>query len=381
LEVIMRPREPETPADRSVLLFLCGDVMLGRGIDQILPYPGGPWLHEAYMRSALEYVRLAEAANGVVPRTVPFDYVWGDALPELARAQPQARIVNLETSVTKSGAHLPKGINYKMSPENIGVLTAAAIDCCVLANNHVLDFGRNGLIETLDTLHRAGIKTAGAGCDLVEAQTPAVIGLEGGARVLVFALGHRSSGIPRDWAAGADIPGVDLITDFSDRTLAGLAERARSARRARDLLIASIHSGGNWGYGIGDAERDFARGLVDIGFNIVHGHSSHHPKAIEVYRDQLILYGCGDFLNDYEGISGHEEYRGDLSLMYLPRLCAATGRLIDLHLVPFKIARFQLHCASAADAAWLQRRLSLESQTFGVAIALDSDGVLSAQWG
>ncbi len=206
-----------------------------------------------------------------------------------------------------------------MSPENIGVLTAAAIDCCVLANNHVLDFGRDGLMETLDTLHRAGIKTAGAGRDLVEAQAPAVIGLRGGARVLVFAFGHRSSGIPADWGAGAGSPGVNLLADFSERTLTGLAEQVRSVRRAGDILIASLHWGGNWGYEIGSAERDFAHRLIDIGFDVVHGHSSHHPKAIEVYRDRLILYGCGDFLNDYEGISGYEEFRGDLSLMYLPR--------------------------------------------------------------
>lgn len=197
----------------------------------------------------------------------------------------------------------------------------------------------------------------------------------------VFAFGERSSGIPRDWAAGLDTPGVDLLADFSDRTLAGLAERVRSARRAGDILVASIHWGGNWGYATTAAERSFAHRLVNIGFDVVHGHSSHHPKAIEVYRDRLILYGCGDFLNDYEGISGHEEYRGDLSLMYLPTLCAATGRLNGLRLVPFKIARFQLHRTSTADAAWLQGRLSVESQPFGVTIALDSDGALLAQWG
>ncbi len=61
------------------------------------------------MRSALDYVRLAEAANGAIPRAVAFDYVWGDALSELKRAQPQARIINLETSVTKSGRIPPEG--------------------------------------------------------------------------------------------------------------------------------------------------------------------------------------------------------------------------------------------------------------------------------
>ena len=365
----------------TVLLFLCGDVMLGRGIDQVMPHPGNPRLREPFVRSALDYVRLAEAASGQIPRAAALDYVWGDAIPELARARPDARIVNLETSVTKSDAYLPKGINYRMNPENIGVLTAAAIDCCVLANNHVLDFGRGGLIETLETLHRAGIKIAGAGRNLPEARAPAIIDLEGGGgRVLVFAFGHRSSGIPADWAAGADTSGVDLLVDFSERTLTSLAERVRLARRAGDILIASIHWGGNWGYQIAAAETDFGHRLVDIGFDVVHGHSSHHPKAIEVYRDRLILYGCGDFLNDYEGISGHEEYRGDLSLMYLPQLSAATGKLIGLRLAPFKIARFRLQRASIADAAWLRHQLDTVSRPFGAAIGLAEDGTLSVRW-
>jgi poly-gamma-glutamate capsule biosynthesis protein CapA/YwtB (metallophosphatase superfamily) len=109
----------KTPA-RSVLLFLCGDVMVGRGIDQILPHPSDPRLHEPAVRTALEYDRLAEAVSGPIPRAVPPDYVWGEALPELARLRPAARIINLETSVTKSAAYLPKGINYRMNPENVG---------------------------------------------------------------------------------------------------------------------------------------------------------------------------------------------------------------------------------------------------------------------
>ena len=241
------------PDRQPILLFVCGDVMLGRGIDQILPHPSDPRLQEPVVRSALEYVRLAEAVNGPIPRGVPPGYVWGDALSELTRAQPQARIINLETSATKFGTFLPKGINYRMNPENIGVLTAAAIDCCVLANNHMLDFGRAGLIETLDTLHRARIKTAGAGQDLAEAQAPAVIEIPGGGRVLVFAFGHRSGGIPRGWAAGATEPGIDLLEDFSDRMLTRLGKRVRTHRRSGDLLIASVHWGANWSYKTGMA--------------------------------------------------------------------------------------------------------------------------------
>src|SRR5687768_12386434 len=117
-------------------LFLCGDVMLGRGIDQILPHPGDPQLYESHVKSAATYVELAERTKGPIPKPVDFRYVWGDALAELQRAQPDARIINLETSITRSTDPAPKGINYKMSPDNTPCLTAADIDCCVLANNH-----------------------------------------------------------------------------------------------------------------------------------------------------------------------------------------------------------------------------------------------------
>ena len=139
----------EPPAQRTMRLFLCGDVMLGRGIDQVLPRPCDPAIHESYVHSALDYVRLAEEANGAIPRPVVPSYIWGAALDELNRTQPDARIINLETAITRSEDFAPKGINYRISPENADCLTAAAIDCCVLANNHVLDWGRMGLLDTL----------------------------------------------------------------------------------------------------------------------------------------------------------------------------------------------------------------------------------------
>src|SRR5687768_6968275 len=111
--------------------------MTGRGIDQILPHPGKPHLFEAFVSSALTYVELAEQASGPIARPVEISYIWGDALQELERVQPDARIVNLETSVTVSEDAWPaKGVHYRMHPANVSCLGAAKIDCCVLANNH-----------------------------------------------------------------------------------------------------------------------------------------------------------------------------------------------------------------------------------------------------
>ena len=117
----------------AITLMLAGDVMAGRGIDQIMRYSSSPELHENYVKSALDYVRLAEAANGPIPRDVPAAYVWGDMPGALGPFRPDMCIVNLETAVTRSAQAWPKGINYRIHPGNIDCLTAARIDCCVLA--------------------------------------------------------------------------------------------------------------------------------------------------------------------------------------------------------------------------------------------------------
>jgi Bacterial capsule synthesis protein PGA_cap len=121
---------PKGAADPDLLtLFVCGDVMIGRGLDQIMPHPSPPRIYEPYVTSALDYVRLAEQRKGPIPRAVDFDYVWGDALVELRDQRPDLRIINLETSITTSDDPVRKGINYRMSPANIRCLLAADIEC------------------------------------------------------------------------------------------------------------------------------------------------------------------------------------------------------------------------------------------------------------
>ena len=368
-------------AAQSIRLFLSGDVMLGRGIDQILPHPGDPRLHEPAVTDATAYLELAERASGPIPRAVDYSYVWGDALAELDDARPHVRIVNLETSITTSRDFMPKGINYRMNPTNIACLAAAHVDCCVLANNHVLDWGLAGLVETLETLGRASIQSAGAGRTAEQAAAPAILASAGAERVLVFAFGLGSSGIPRLWAAGPERPGVNLLGDLSSQTLLRVAERAHAARWPGDVLVASIHWGGNWDYAVPAEQQAFAHDLIDIvGFDVVHGHSSHHAKAIEVYRERPILYGCGDFLNDYEGIRGYEAFRGDLAVMYLPRLSMPNRTLVELKLVPFRIQKFRLNRASRQDTAWLQVTINRESAKFGTRVTSNADNSLSVSW-
>jgi poly-gamma-glutamate synthesis protein (capsule biosynthesis protein) len=378
--------------------------MLGRGIDQILPHPGKPDLHEPYVHSATRYVKLAGHATGPVPAPVDFAYPWGDALGVLAARAPHVRIVNLETAVTTSDSWWPdKRIHYRMHPANLPSLTClarAGVDCCVLANNHVLDWGYAGLDETLAWLHAAGLHTAGAGRDAEAAAAPAVIelGEEGAAgiptasvqddentarRLLVYAYGSETAGVPPAWAASARHNGVNVLPDLSIKSADAIARHVADARRPGNLVVISLHWGDNWGFHVSRAEQAFAERLIDAGAaDVIHGHSSHHVRAIQVYRGKPVFYGCGDFLNDYEGIPGHTQYRPDLTLMYFPVLDAATGLLSELAAVPMRIRHFRLEHASHDDVAWLHETLAQQGERFGVRVerAGDAQEVLALRW-
>ena len=361
-------------------LFLCGDVMTGRGIDHAFPYSGSPVLYEPYVRDARDYIELAERAHGAIPRPLGLDYIWGESLQELDRAEVDFRIVNLETAITSAETPWPdKAIHYRMHPQNIGCLSAARIDACALANNHVLDWGYDGLSETLQTLDAARIVYSGAGNDAQQAIKPAVLGTSANRRVLLFSFGSTTSGIPQDWRATSISPGVNLLDDLSEETAARVCDEMRVHQKAGDLIIASIHWGSNWGYEIPQEQIMFAHHLIEEGVAIVHGHSSHHVKAIEVFQSRLILYGCGDFITDYEGISGYETFRGDLALVYLVDINPATGEFIAMRLVPMQMWRFRLQRASAADSKWLCNLLSELGGRFRTIARLEEDNSLTLQ--
>ena len=371
-------KQMQNDKDQLVTLFVCGDVMTGRGIDQILPYPSSPEIFESYLQDARSYVDLAEKTNGPITTPVSFAYIWGDALAEFERLSPDVRIINLETSITTSNRYWRgKGINYRMHPRNIACLTAAGIDGCALANNHVLDWGYPGLTETLATLQHAGIKTAGAGMDSEAAQAPAIFDLPNKGRVILFSFAERNSGVPWNWYASTDRAGINLLPDLSESTIEQITQLTRAVKQDKDIVVASIHWGSNWGYQIPAEHRRFAQGLIDYaGVDIIHGHSSHHPKGMEIYRNKPVIYGCGDFINDYEGIHGHEEYRGDLSLMYFITINASTGELTQLELVPTQLARLRVNHATTTDARWLAAMLNREGSRLNTQFRLHDDNTI-----
>jgi poly-gamma-glutamate capsule biosynthesis protein CapA/YwtB (metallophosphatase superfamily) len=365
----------------KVKLFLCGDVMTGRGIDQALPHPVPPVLYESWVKNANQYLRLAEQKNGKIETPVGWDYIWGDALKIWESEKPELKLINLETSITTFPEPWPgKGINYRMSPKNIKVLTAAGIDHCSLANNHTLDWSRPGLEETLKTLEAEKIQYSGAGLNAREAAESSVFHTNNG-RVLVFSYAVSSSGVPEMWQAKAGMPGVNFLPGLGETEISEIKKTVEKIKKNGDMVVFSIHWGGNWGYPVPEEHREFAHTIIDqTGVDIIFGHSSHHPLGLEVHNNKLIIYGAGDFINDYEGISGHEEFRGELVLMYFPEIDLKSGQLASMKMVPLEIKKFRLNRAKTKDVKWLFNTLNRECKKLGTSLRLDKDNSLWLEW-
>lgn len=367
------------PLRAHTTLCLCGDIMTAHGIDPLLP-PGEDRLpHARSMRSALEYVRAAEA-DAPLPRPVCFEYPWGDVLALLKREQPDLRLVNLEACITARGNPACHRLLARLSPQQLPMLVALGAHGALLANPHALGWGLEGLDDTLSLLRQAGIAAIGAGHDRVEAEQDAQWLLPGKARVRLFAFGHPSGGLSGQWAAGDTTPGVSWLERLDGAAVATLARRIRGSRRDGDIVLVALHWGGQGDAAVSAEQRQFARALIDeAGVDLVWGNASRHPRPIEVHRGRLILYGVGKFLKDPGGGSDDPALRPDLAALYLPRLCA-DGRLAELRLWPLRVHLFRLKRACASDCLWLARALGDACRCHGTGLEPLPDGSLRLYW-
>lgn len=346
---------PHKP-DNAVRVFMGGDVMTGRLIDRLFPVHCAPVSEPAESIARTE--ELLQTVRAAHDDAVPHDYIWGFARDAVDAAKPDFRLANLETSITTCSEQQDKRYTFRMHPENIACLTAMGFDCLSLANNHSLDFGRSGLVQTLVTLEQAGIAACGAGLSEALAAKPAIHDLPGGGRILVFGWGFASSGIPETWAVARNKPGIQYIADITAETAAAMARQIAGWRRPGDIVIASLHWGDNWVSTPSDAHRALARLLVDrAGVDVVHGHSAHHLQPAEIHNGKLIIYDSGDLIDDYAGTAGPPQFRHHMGALFFADIDPATGRAVNFFATPVRRASYRLETCDAATSQWIQGAL------------------------
>lgn len=354
-------------------LFLCGDVMLGRGIDQLFMHKNNPILYESYMTDARDYVPNSIDLNN--PK--PYDYIWGDLLSNNDFNKSDLRIINLETSVTTSDDYQNKPVLYRMNPLNIEAIKVANISYCNMANNHVLDWGERGLMETIYTLTKKGINFGGIGMNIDTASAPKIMEINGG-RVLIFSYGDVDSGIPYDWTATKTKPGVNVIRTSDPGTKIGVTNHIKKFYQNGDFVIVSIHWGSNWGWVVEPWHEEFAHFLIDYAsVDIIHGHSSHHFRPLEIYNNKLILYGCGDMINDYEiiGDPNKEYYLSDISMAYFPHY--KEKKLVELFLVPYTLHDMKLVNVTNNRISLVKNKLNDVCQKYGLSFVQNGQKIVA----
>jgi len=316
---------------RYATIALTGDVMLGRLMNDVL------------------------AEHGPA-------YPWGDTLPLLRQAD--LTLVNLECVIATSGRPWnlwPKVFHFRADPIALDALKEAGVDFVSLANNHVLDYQEEALLEMLDRLDAAGIAHAGAGRNLAEAAHPAMLEANG-LRIGVLALTDNEPG----WAATQDRPGTNYLPITTNaETFRRVEQGIDDARRAgADLVLISSHWGPNMRERPSPQFQQFARATIDAGADLYLGHSAHIIQGIEVYKGKPIFYDAGDFVDDY---AVDPILRNDRSILILCTL--GTEGVRNVELLPVLIANFQVNLAKGEDHRAIAARLRMLSAEFGTRLA------------
>lgn len=409
-------------ASRCFTLTFVGDVMLGRLIDQLFPTHNTNPVDQRIVTTFIDGFPSILGRGKYTPSSP-----WGTTLPLLQASD--LTLINLETSATTTNEPWPdKTFNYRMHPANLApILHSARVDYASLANNHTLDFGTDGLVETVWALRDARVAFAGAGERSDEAFKPAVLWLprqqkgrtqekQDGPRYQVHV--YSAADHPREWGVVPTFHLIDyspatrvrlrtLLLSRGARTGAGShthveegvesdvfhhrehhhhqqqqpqqqgpSSDAESSPPLPGLKIFSVHWGPNYAWRPADRIRSLAHFLIDeCDVDIVHGHSSHHVQGVERYRGKLIIYGCGDFVDDY---AVHADYRNDLSAVWrvLVKETDGGGRslvLDRLEIFPTRIERFRASLLDRRDEdhVWLRRRIEVLSGELGTVVNED----------
>jgi len=330
---------PMPQKSRSVQLGFVGDLILGRRVSEAL-------------------------RGGLAPAEM-----WGDLRPRMLAAD--AMIGNLEGPITTHPVKWDrwKAFYFRADPLALDALKAGNFKCLALANNHTIDYGAEGMFDTRKYLESAGIAFAGAGADPDQAMKPALF-TAGQVRIGFISI---TNNIPA-FRAKPDRPGTNYWKIRTDpQTIGGLASLIYDLRQAgAELIILSVHWGPNYRWWPPKRYQAFARCAIDLGVDIVHGHSAHILQAVEFHRRGVILYDTGDYIDDFIVVRG---FRSDYSFLFLVE--AGPGLSPTLRMVPAKLSVARVKRAAGDDADTIRNDMIRRCLGYAVDIRED-DGELVA---
>ena len=228
--------------------------------------------------------------------------------------------VNNEFTYSTRGSALDgKAWTFRAHPDRVKYLKEMGVDLALLANNHVYDYGKDAMLDTLDTLTNADIKYFGAGANLEEAMKPVYVEL--GGKKVAFVAASRAEKNKMTPQATEEEPG---ILRCYDPTL--FIEVIKEARANADFVVACVHWGTERSTVLEDAQLETARQYIDAGADMIIGSHSHCLQGMEYYNGKPIVYSLGNYWFD--------EYYEDTMLVNVRIYGDINGSNVELSVVP-----------------------------------------------
>ena len=317
----------------AVSLTAVGDVMLGRNVGKAIEKQG-----YNYPFSALDgYMAKADITFG-----------------------------NLESPLSTGGKKLyGKSVVLRGDPKMAPVLAEQGFDVLSLANNHMMDYNSEALLDTIVALRDSGIEPIGAGADLAEA-TQAVIMNSNGLRIgfLAYTDKYKTEYFTKkSFAATGDSCGVAPL----DRK--GILEDVKALADEVDVIVVSLHWGKEYKSKPATADVKLAHEIIDAGAALVIGHHPHRLQGVERYGKGLIAYSLGNFIFDQKtALYMRQSMILDVEL--------APGKVVEATLTPVLITNSQPAILTGSKASSLLKKIAGYCKKLNTSTIIENDKLI-----
>lgn len=271
---------------------------------------------------------------------------------------------NLEAPISDRGVPMDKTYVFRAPSYSVEALNIAGFNLVSLANNHILDYGVEAMLDTMAILAENGIDYIGAGANAKAARQGVMLDIDGvQVAVLAYTRAAPSRQYP-SWAATEDKPGTVFYYD-EERMIEALAR----ARADADVVIISMHWGNEYTYQVNAEQKRIGHLLIDAGADLILGHHSHTPQGIEFYNGKPIVYSMGNFV--------FYPFTIDIcNDAFILKARIGLGGVEEMRLVPVLVGDSQPYVPYGPELDRLHRLLGSLLEDFGTGYVIDGDEIV-----